>query len=87
MEVTVKKPEKMETLKVNIGDESFDIPLGMSLTVDEFASLDTFRGTVKFFNKFIPDRITKNLTFAEYNQITEAWREATRKSGKINSGE
>ena len=86
MEITLKKPE-VETLRVNIGDEAIEIPLGMSLTVDEFASLGSFEGTVKFYNKFIPEKISKTLTFAEYNQITEAWREATRKSGKINSGE
>ena len=86
MEITLKKPE-VETLRVNIGDEAIEIPLGMSLTVDEFASLGSFEGTVKFYNKFIPEKIAKTLTFAEYNQITEAWREATRKAGKINSGE
>lgn len=86
MEITLKKPE-IETLRVNIGKTVVEIPLGPSLTVDDFASLSTFEGTIKFYNRFIPEKIAKTLTFAEYNQITEAWQEATRKSGKIEPGE
>lgn len=85
MEITLKKPE-IETLRVNIGKETVEIPLGPSLTLDEWASLNTFEGTVTFYNKYIPEKVAKTLTFAEYNQITEAWQEATKKAG-INSGE
>jgi len=86
MEITLKKPE-IETLTVKIGDSSFEIPLGNSLTIDEYEGLGTFEGTVKFYKKYIPEKIAKDLTFAEYNQITEAWAEATRKAGKLGVGE
>ena len=86
MEITLKKP-KIETLTVNIGDKSFEIPLGSALTVDEYKQIGTFEGTLKFYNKFIPKEIAKNLTFAEYNQITEAWVEATKKASNLNPGE
>ena len=85
MEITLKKPE-VEVLRVNIGDKAIEIPLGPYLTVEDYASLSTFEGTVAFYNRFIPAKIAKNLTFAEYNQITEAWTEATKKAG-IKSGE
>lgn len=86
MEITLQKP-KVETLKVNIGDTSIEIPLGSALTVDEYKQVGTFEGTIKFYNKYIPKEIAKNLTFAEYNQITEAWVEATRKASNVNPGE
>lgn len=86
MEITLKKPE-IETLRVNIGDDVVEIPLGSSLTVDEFEELGTFEGTVKYYNKYIPAKIAKKLTFAEYNQITAAWREATQKATKLSAGE
>lgn len=86
MEITLKKP-KIETLRVNIGDASVEIPLGSALTVDEYKQIGTFEGTIKFYSKYIPKEIAKNLTFAEYNQITEAWVEATRNASNVNPGE
>ena len=53
MEITLKKP-KIETLKVNIGDASVEIPLGSALTVDEYKQIGTFEGTIKFYSKYIP---------------------------------
>ena len=38
MEVTVKKPE-VETLRVNIGEDSFEIPLGNSLSIADWPSM------------------------------------------------
>jgi len=86
MEITLKKP-KVETLTVNIGETSVEIPLGSSLTVDEYKNLGTFEGTVEFYNKYIPEDVAKTLTFAEYNQITQAWAEATQKAAKLSPGE
>ena len=86
MEITLKKP-KIETLRVNIGETVCEIPLGSSLTVDEYKELGSFEGTVKFYNKYIPKEVAKTLTFSEYNQITEAWAEATKKASKLSLGE
>ena len=86
MQITLKKP-KVETLSVNIGDAVVEIPLGNSLTLEEYADLNTFEGSVRFYNRYIPEEIAKTLTIAEYNQITEAWGEATRKVSKLSVGE
>jgi hypothetical protein len=86
MEITLKKPE-VETLRVNIGDTSVEIPLGSSLTLEDYADLNTFEGTVRFYNRYIPKNIAKTLTFAEYNQITQAWTEATKKASNLSVGE
>ena len=84
-EITLRKPEA-KVLTVNIGNDKVNIPLGASLTLEEYASLSTYEGTIAFYNKYIPEDIAKNLTFDEYNQITAAWVEATKKAG-IDSGE
>lgn len=86
MEITLKKPP-VEYLRVNIGEDTCEIPLGPYLTIDEYASLNTFEGTIKFYKKYIPDNVAENLTFDEWNQITEAWTEATKKLGRLGSGE
>ena len=86
MEITLKKPE-VETLLVNIGDTKVEIPLGTSLSIAEYDSIKTFEGTIEFYKKYIPKEIADALTFDEYNQITTAWVEATRKAGRVSPGE
>ena len=51
-EFTLKR-KPVKTLKVNIGEESFMIPLAGSLTPDELAKLDTAEGTRDYFRKFL----------------------------------
>ena len=86
MTLNLKKP-KVETLKVNIGDESYFIPLGASLSIKETKGLDTFEGTLAFYKKYIPEEVLESLSYAEVNQITKAWAKETQKSSKISLGE
>lgn len=86
MEITLKKPE-VETLRVNIGKDSVEIPLGNSLSLEEWDLIKTFEGTVEFFKKFIPGDIAKTLTISEYNQITAAWKQATSEQVGADPGE
>lgn len=86
MEVTLKKPE-VETLRVNIGEGTFEIPLGNSLSIDEWKLIETFEGTVAFFKKHIPEEVVNALTISEINQITAAWKQATHDQLGVNPGE
>lgn len=81
------KPKEADTLRLNIGDESFQIPLAGSLTPEEAATLDTAEGTRAFFQKYLPKKITKALTINDYNEITKAWLEATKKVQGLTPGE
>lgn len=85
VEFTLKKREK-KTLKVNIGDESFQIPLAGSLTPEENAKLDTGDGTVAFLRRYLSDDVNAFLTVDDYNEITAAWIKAS-KEAKGNPGE
>ena len=73
-----KKPAK--TLKVNIGEESFMIPLSGSLTPSEMRTLDTAKGTQEFIAKHLSPEVAAMLTIDEYNAITKAWIEASNKA-------
>lgn len=86
MVVTLKKPE-VETLRVNIGKDTFEIPLGNSLSIEEWKLIETFEGTVEFFKKHIPEEVIKSLTISEINQITAAWKQATHEQIGVNPGE
>ena len=80
-EFTLKKrPPKV--LKVNIGDETFSIPLGGSLTPEEAAPLDTREGTIEFIQRYLSDEVKAVLVIDDYNEITKAWIKASKEAGQ-----
>lgn len=80
-EFTLKrKPAK--TLKINIDGQAYHVPLGGSLTPEEWIGLETFQGTKEFMCKYIPDDVTRLLTIDEWNAIIDAWKRETNKGGK-----
>lgn len=82
------KPREADTLKLNIGDKSFQIPLGNSLTPEESAPLDTQAGTIAFFQKYIDDdEIKAALRICDYNDITKAWIRASKQAAGKDPGE
>ena len=82
------KPKEADTLKLNIGDKSFQIPLAGSLTPEEAAPLDTNTGTIAFFQKYIDDdEIKAALRINDYNAITKAWMDASKKAAGKTPGE
>lgn len=85
-EYTLKK-KQAKTLKLNIGDESFHIPLSMCLTPEELAPLDTPEGTREFFRKYLSNDVIAVLTIEDYNEITHAWVNASNKAGGKKAGE
>ncbi len=85
-EFTLKRQQE-KTLKINIGEESFFVPLAGSLTPEEAAPLDTQAGTIAFFQKYLSDDVKKILTIDDYNAITKAWIDASKKNGGKTPGE
>lgn len=86
-EFTLRQKEA-ETLKLNIGDKSFQIPLGNCLTPEEAAPLDTQAGTIAFFQRYIDDEeIKSSLRICDYNEITKIWIEASKQAAGKNPGE
>lgn len=75
-EFTLKNKEP-DFLKLNIGEESFEIPLATSMTMEEARCMETMDGAISFFNKYISSDIANALTLRNYRDIIVAWREAS----------
>ena len=86
MEFTLKRREP-DTLRLNIGDDVFQIPLMGDLTPDEVADLGTPAGTIAFFKKHIGKKVASTLTINDFNAITDAWKAASQKASGMKPGE
>ena len=85
-EFTLKR-RKAKTLKINIDDKSYFIPLSGSMKPKEVAKLDTVEATLEFMKKYIPEEVLDELTQDEYNDIVMAWGEASKEASGLNPGE
>ncbi len=88
-EFTLNKREE-DSLKLNIGEESFLIPLATSLTLAEASTMDTMDGAIAFFRKYIREEVADALTLFNYRDIIKAWKDASQKAmqaGELSSGE
>lgn len=85
-EFTLKRHEA-KTLKVNIDDKSYYIPLSGSMKPKDVAKLDTVEATLEFMKKYIPEEVIDELTQDEYNSIVNAWGEASRAASGLKQGE
>ncbi len=85
-EFTLKRHEA-KTLKINIDDKSYFIPLSGSMKPKEVAKLDTVEATLAFMQKFIPAEVLDELTQDEYNDIVKAWGEASKEASGLKPGE
>ena len=87
-EFTLKKRES-DYLKLNIGEESYLIPLATSITYGEAKSIDTIDGAMAFFRKYIGDEVADSLSLYDYKDLITAWKDASEKavSGDITPGE
>lgn len=89
-ELTLKKREE-DTLKLNIGEDSFQIPLATSMTLEEAQSMDSMDGAIAFFKKYIREDVANALSLINYRDIIKAWRDASEvamnASGDLTPGE
>ena len=85
-EFTLKRHEA-KTLKVNIDDKSYHIPLAGSLKAKKVAALDTVEATLAFMKQFIPEEVIDDLTQDEYNDIVQAWGAASKEASGLKPGE
>ena len=81
-EFTLKRKET-ETLRINIGDDSFVLPLQGCMTFAEAKLIGTSDGMYSYLKKTVPEHIFDSLTVDEYNAIVDAWnKESLKASGK-----
>lgn len=81
------KPKEVKSLRVNIGEKHYDVPLGGALKPRELAEMDTPAKTLAFLEKYIPKKIVEDLSMDEYNALVRAWADATREASGVSVGE
>jgi len=76
-EITLGNRKERKVLKINIGEDSYSLPLMGSLTMKEATRLDTEAGTLAFITDYIPKDVIDNLTIDDFNTIVDAWKSAS----------
>ena len=75
-----------EVLEVVIGDKTYNVPLGSSLSYKELKELDTNEKMLAFFIKHIPEDVFETLSFGNIAAIMNEWRKATEQASGISLG-
>ena len=87
-EITLgSQPKENNFLRVKIGDESYDVPLGGTLKPRELAKMTTNDKVMAFFEKYIPKKIVEDLCLDDFNALSNAWVEATQEASGVSVGE
>ena len=76
-EITVGSPKERKVLKINIGEESYSLPLLGSLTIKEVNGLESEKGMLDFIKRHIPDEVFDELTVYDLKTIASEWRSAS----------
>jgi len=81
-------PEERKVLKVNIGKETYSVPLTGSLSIREMRAMkDGTEDGFDFFGRYIPPDVLDSLTMDEFRALNDAWREASREQSDVDMGE
>ena len=81
-EFTLKRKEA-NTLRLNIGNCTVNVPLAGSLTPAKAKQLETPEGTREFFAEYLPEDLAATLTVDEWNAIIHAWQNASGGRAKV----
>lgn len=74
-EFTLKKKES-DFFKLNIGDESYLIPLARSLTFEEINRMQEKENVVEFFKKYLGAEVFNALTVDQFEIVCREWQKA-----------
>ena len=74
-EFTLKKKET-DFFKLNIGEESYLIPLARSLTFEEINKMQDKENVVEFFRKHLGADVFNALTVDQFEIVCREWHKA-----------
>lgn len=80
-DITIQPKKVIEYLNVNIGDETYKVPLAKYLKIGEASKLDNNKAIIEFFNKYLGEDVVNNLTFDDLTEIAEAWKSVSTEGG------
>lgn len=75
-----------EVLEVEIGDKTYNVPLGSSLSYKKLNSLKSTPEFMAFFMEYIPEEVFNTLTVANISAIIKEWNKATEQDAGIGLG-
>lgn len=79
--ITIQPKKVIEYLNVNIGDETYKIPLAKYLKIGEASKLDNNKAIIDFFKTYLSEEVVNALTFDDLAEIAEAWKSASVEGG------
>ena len=79
--------QSIETLAVEIGDTTYQIPLARSMKRKELLALTTDEAVYDMFAKHIPPEVLDDMTLGEYEQLVNAWVETNQNTEDASLGE
>lgn len=77
----------VKVLEVEIHKKTYKIPLASTLSIKTVKSLNTPEGTMAFMEQYIPTEVVDELTQEEFNDIVNAWSEASNDDSGQTVGE
>lgn len=86
-EITLGNKKEKKVLKVNIGKETYSVPLTGSLTIAEIKEFKATEDGFDFFRKYIPAEVIDSLTFDDLRALSDAWKAESAKDGQPEPGE
>ena len=85
--ITLGSATKKKVLKVNIGQETYTVPLAGSLTIAEMRKFKEDEDGFTFFRKYIPEEVIDNLTMDDFKALSDAWKNASAETAGASVGE
>lgn len=88
-EITLTDENKqINVLKVNIGKETYSVPLSGSLSIREMKAMrDGVEDGFDFFGRYIPQDVLETLTMDQFKELNKAWKEASGEKTDADVGE
>ena len=79
--------KEVEVLEVEIGENTYKIPLGSSMTRKELAELSDEDKVIGFFEKYIGADVMDTLLYGQISKLIHAWNDATEEACGLKVGE
>jgi len=90
MKYTLQDTQEDDLLELNIGNETFNIPLATGMTLEEAYTMNTMDGAISFFKKYIRKEVADALTLGKWQELLVVWMNASqnaKKDGDLTPGE
>ena len=90
-ELKLNDHKTVEVLKVDIGGNTYSIPLGSSLSVKEYRKLKKIgndeEGMFDFLAGYLGKEVVEDLSLGDITMIFNAWTKATQEASGLTPGE